>query len=350
MSPATPKYVVRISRLPLVFEHLAAHRDGLSMGQLAAEFDVPPEQLREDLLAFYTADVTPDLLMGLSRPGVLGFFGPDGRSADPNDAEIVRVLDARSADELGVEHVDAAELALIYTAARALLEIDQDDEDLAAAVDALAETMFGDVSSAHARPAPWNRALEPIEEAVRDHRKVRIVYSRAWDAGVRERLIEPYRLLQTGRGWEIDAGPVDERGELRTFLLANVRESDVLEETFEVPSDLPRLLEGKRATVRVRVEVPQSGRWAADMYAESVAVVEDRELSAVLDVELLPPLRHRLGLLLLAAGAESRVLEPAELGDAGAELARRLVEHHEIDPTVITVGGHTTIERREEPT
>ena len=229
MSPATPKYVARIARLPLVFEHLAAHRDGLSMGQLAAEFDVPPEQLREDLLAFYTADVTPDLLMGLSRPGVLGFFGPDGRSADPNDAEIVRVLDARSADELGVEHVDAAELALIYTAARALLEIDQDDEDLAAAVDALAETMFGDVSSAHARPAPWNRALEPIEEAVRDHRKVRIVYSRAWDAGVRERVIEPYRLLQTGRGWEIDAGPVDERGELRTFLLANVRESEVLE-------------------------------------------------------------------------------------------------------------------------
>ena len=79
MSPATPKYVARIARLPLVFEHLAAHRDGLSMGQLAAEFDVPPEQLREDLLAFYTADVTPDLLMGLSRPGVLGFFGPDGR-------------------------------------------------------------------------------------------------------------------------------------------------------------------------------------------------------------------------------------------------------------------------------
>ena len=158
---------------------------------------------------------------------------------------------------------------------------------------------------------------------------MRIVYSRAWDAGVRERVIEPYRLLQTGRGWEIDAGPVDERGELRTFLLANVRESEVLEETFEVPSDLPRLLEGKRATVRVRVEVPQSGRWAADMYAESVAVVEDRELSAVLDVELLPPLRHRLGLLLLAAGPESRVLEPAELEDAGAELARRLVEHHE---------------------
>ena len=40
--------------------------------------------------------------------------------------------------------------------------------------------------------------------------------------------------------------------ELRTFLLANVRESDVLEETFEVPSDLPRLLEGKRATSHPR--------------------------------------------------------------------------------------------------
>ena len=135
---------------------------------------------------------------------------------------------------------------------------------------------------------------------------MRIVYSRAWDAGVRERVIEPYRLLQTGRGWEIDAGPVDERGELRTFLLANVRESEVLDETFEVPSDLPRLLEGKRATVRVRVEVPQSGRWAADMYAESVAVVEDRELSAVLDVELLPPLAAPVGVVAAGGGGRGR--------------------------------------------
>ena len=38
--------------------------------------------------------------------------------------------------------------------------------------------------------------------------------------------------------------------------------------------NLPQLLEAKRATSRVRVELPQSGRWAADMYAESVTVLE----------------------------------------------------------------------------
>ncbi|QIK67285.1 WYL domain-containing protein [Nocardioides sp. HDW12B] len=327
MSAATPKYVARIARLPLVFEHLAAHQDGLSLGELAAEFDVPPEQLREDLLAFYTADVTPDLLMGLSRPGVLGFFGPDGDDADPEDAEVVRVLDARNADELGVEHVDASELALIYTAARALQEID-DDPDLAAAVDVLAETMFAVTDAGSDDPAPWNEALEAIQIGWRERRRVRIIYSRSWDAGVRERVIEPYRLVATGRGWEVDAGTGEQRGEVRTYIVGNIREAELLEETFEPPENLPQLLEAKRATSRVRVELPQSGRWAADMYAESVAVVDDQETTAVLDVDLLPPLKHRLGLLLLAAGSDAHVVEPVELRGAAADLARQLMAHH----------------------
>src|SRR5690348_5658702 len=112
---ATPKYVHRFARLPEVFDVLAARPNGMSLTDLAAQLDVRPEELHTDLLAFYAADVSP-VLLGLSRPATVEFFGPDGE-VDPAEAEMVRLVDDRPAEELGVEHVDAGELALVYTAA-----------------------------------------------------------------------------------------------------------------------------------------------------------------------------------------------------------------------------------------
>src|SRR4051794_25037909 len=249
MTKEPPKYAQRIARLPEIFAYLSAHPDGLPLRDLAAHFDLPPPQLREDLLAFYAADVPSDLLLGLMRPGVLEFLGPDGQEQDPNDAEIVRIVDARNADELGVEYVDASELALIYTAAMSLLEIESDNEDLAAAVDAVAATMLGD----EAPPAPdvhvpWHKALEPLQEGQKMRHRVDIVYSRAWEPGVAERTIEPYRLARTRRGWEVDAGPLDAEGAMRTFLLSNIREAKRRDDAFELPPDLPHLLDEQRAT------------------------------------------------------------------------------------------------------
>lgn len=324
---ATPKFVERISRLPGVFEHLLAHPDGMPLRELAHDFHVDPDVLREDLLAFYAADVSPDLLLGLLRPGVLEFLGPDGDDEDPAAAEIVKISDPRSIDELGVEHVDASELALIYTAATSLLDVEPDNEDLAAAIGVLSETMLGEEAPG-AGPAPWNRLLEPIAEGQRRRVRVDIVYSRAWEVGVSRRTIEPYRLVRTRRGWEVDAGPIDERGRMRTFLLSNIRDAHVGDETFELPDDLERRLVEQRATTLVRVEIPQSARWAADMYAEQVTVIDDRETTVELDLELLPPLEHRLGLLMLAAGPDARVLEPGDLADCLVALARRLAAHH----------------------
>ena len=326
-----PLYAQRIARLPQAFELLLAHPSGLRLSTLADALGTTPETLREDLLAFYAADVSPDLLMGLSRPEVLEFLGPDGdEDVDPNEAEVVRIVDPGHADELGVEHVDASELALIYTAALSLLEMAPEDEDLAAAVDVLAETMFGGESAPGAlTPAPWDAGLEAVAQGQRQALRVDIVYSRTWEAGVTERTIEPYRLVKTRRGWEVDAGPLDADQQLRTFLLSGIREARLTEERFDLPEDLPRLLEEKRATLPVRVELAQSARWAADFYAERVTEIQDEELTVVLDLELLPPLRHRLGLLLLASGPTARVLEPAELQSCGTQMAMRLLEHHE---------------------
>jgi len=331
---SAPKYVQRIARLPEVFALLMVHPGGLPLTELAGQVGVPVDELREDLLAFYTADLNP-MLFGLSRPTVLEFLGPDGDDdVDPNDAEVVRVVDERPGDELGVEHLDAAELGLIYSAAKALLDLDPDDDDLRSAVDVIVETMWGSV--AEERPTsletpearPWNEPLEALEDAAETHRRTRIVYSPAWSAGVRDRVIEPYRLVKTRRGWEVDAGPPDGEGRIRTYLVPHIRACEVLDATFVPPPDLDNLLTAQRSTTRIRVRIPHAARWAADFYAEHAAVVEDDELTVTLDLHLLPPVERRIGLLLLIAGEDAQVLQPPALVAAGPKLAAELLAHH----------------------
>lgn len=324
--PPVARYAQRIGRLPAVLELLSTHPDGLPLTDLAARFEVSAEELREDLLAYYTADVGV-LLLGLSRPDVIEFLGPDGRSADPGSAEVVRVIDERPTEELGLEHVDPSELALLYAAARALLDIEPGNADLTGAIDVLTETMFGE-SRPLSAPRSWNEPLPPFRRAVADHLKVDIVYSRAWLPGVTERTIEPYRLVQTRRGWEVDAGPPDAEGRLRTYLLPNVREYEVLDESFTPPAELDTMLDRQRATQTVRVQIPHAALWAADFFAEQVRIEDDDATTATLDLDLLPPVEQRVGLLLLAAGEDSRVLRPPGLIAAGPALAAELLAHH----------------------
>ncbi|MFS3128628.1 helix-turn-helix transcriptional regulator [Nocardioides sp. Bht2] len=324
---SSPTYTSRIARLPQVFEILAAYPDGLAVNELAKRVGVPSAELREDLLAFYAADLGPEWLMGLSRPEVIEFVGPDGVDEDPNDAERVRIVDPRPTEELGVEYIDASELALIYTAAQMELEAAWSQE-LADAVAVLEETLLGDAAKpfAPASAASGSTTLAELQRARTERRQVRIEYSRSWRHGVAERLVQPYRLVHTRRGWEVDAG-VD-GGELRTFLLSNIRSCEVVEETFTPPADLAERLAAQRATTTVTVEVPFSARWAADSYAEQVRVIAEHEASVELELDLLPPLERRVGLLLLVAGPQAELKAPAALTGARGELARELSEHH----------------------
>lgn len=325
---STPKYVERFARLPAVFERLQRHPDGLPLETLAADFDISVAALREELLAFYTADIGGRWL--LTRPEVLEFLGPDGDVEDPGTAGVVRIVAEVPAD-IGVEYVDAGELGLAYTAALALLETEPDNEELGQAIDVLTETMFGpSAAAADTTPAvrSWNRLLPVFREALAAGHAVRIVYSRAWHPGVTEREVEPYQLVQTRRGWEVDAGPPDDEGRLRTFLLSNIRSAEVVERSFAAPDDVADLLAEQRATTRVRVLLPQSGRWAADFYAEQVTLVQDDEEDVVVDLDLLPPVERRVGRLLLAAGPLATVVDPPELDSAGVVLAEELMLHH----------------------
>jgi proteasome accessory factor C len=312
------------------------HPDGLPITDLAAAFDVPVDEMREDLLAFYSADVASDDLFGLTRSEVLDFVSSSGEQADPNEADIVRLTDPRPTEELGVEYVDAADLALLYTAARDLQRLEPGDPDLNAAVRVLRQTVLGPTGSADR--SSYRTLADRSEELVRVLRKaidrcspVRITYSRAWRPGVSTREIEPFRLVRTRRGWEVDAGPVQDDGTVRTFLLARVSSAEVLAGSFERPADVDQAVARNRTTTTARVRLPQGSRWVADRFAESVQVVEDDEQQITLDVDLLPPVEQRLGLLLLVAGHDATVVDPPSMRPVGQALARELLEHHRGD-------------------
>ena len=144
------------------------------------------------------------------RPAIEFVQPEDGYTTDGSGGTFVRVVEG-SAPGLGVEHLSAGDLALIYTAGTALLDVDPADRDLAGALDVIAETMYGEpphpdtarqleqlpgssAAGAGATPQGQDRLLPVL--APRCHRP-------------RHRAPE---VTQTHRGWEVDAGLIGPRG------------------------------------------------------------------------------------------------------------------------------------------
>ncbi len=296
-----PKFVQRVARIPELLAAVSAYPDGLTLGELAERFETTPETIREDLTTYLELE-SWGWSFDIFRRSVVEFAQPETPETDEMTAAdpstVVRVASSAPTG-LGVEHLSSGDLAMIYTAGLALLDVRQDDQDLADALTVISETMY-DAPTGAPRIADWNRFLPSLREAQATNRRVRIVYSRMWHAGVSDRVIEPLRLIQTHRGWEIDAGPVGQEGSLRTYLLTNVRDVELLDEIFEEPADAYLLLHRQRTTSTVRLVVAQDARWAADMYAESVDVVTEDEEFFEADLELLPPAGPRVGLIMLA--------------------------------------------------
>ena len=250
-----PHYVHRFARLPQVLELLAAYPDGLSIDDLAEQARVPSAELREDLIWFTTAQ--GDVAV-LDRPMIcLEFLSADGVDLDDaGDAELVRLSGYDGLEELGVEYVTAGELALLYAAGLLQRDLDPDDSHLAEALGVLEETMRGESRSSTQGHRRYDDVIDPLKQAASEHRRVRIRYSRAWREGVTDRVIEPYRLIHARGGWEVDAGPLDENDDLRTFLLTNIRSANLLDETFTPPDDLPGTARATTATYHCASAAP----------------------------------------------------------------------------------------------
>ncbi|MBE1591618.1 helix-turn-helix transcriptional regulator [Nonomuraea angiospora] len=174
--------------------------------------------------------------------------------------------------------------------------------------------------------------LTTLARACRDAVRVRFRYaapsSPTHDGGERERTVEPVRMVSTGRRWYLMAYDVDRDG-WRTFRLDRMREVEATTWRFrarEHPDPVAYVQRSVaeapyRYLARVRLHAPPDR--VRELVPPQVGRVEDdRDGWCVLvaggqDLDWLAVHVARLGF-------EAEVLEPAELRQAVARLARRL--------------------------
>lgn len=328
MTGPVAQYARRLAHVPGALRLLRLHPDGLPIARLAADLDVREDRLREELEVFFLADVVDSGAVGL-RSCALEFLapGPDGALADADlaEAQVVRLTDDSPFDELGVAFLSAAELAVLYRAASELSSLEPDNEVLASAVARLGDSVLGGVEG---RGGFKQDVAADLRRAATARQRVRLTYARAWHPGVVERVVEPWRVVSTRRGYEVDAGPVDPEGRLRTYLVSGIRAHEVLEETFERPADADERIGAARRPVPVRLVVPADRVWVVERFAEQVTVEQADEEGTQLVAEVLEPVRERVGLVLTVAGSGAFVVDPPELRDADRETAQRLLDHH----------------------
>ena len=320
-------YATRLSALPRALGILELHPQGLPLVELADELGVDPGDLREVFLAYYLADLVE--LGDFSLP-VVEFFAPGVEDATDEDVPVevqwLRVLAPDPERELGVDYLNAWQLAALHEAGVDLLALEPANETLREALEAFATALQpADQPSA----AFWKaETATDLHRAAEARLRVRISYSRQWSPGFSERVIEPYRVVRTRRGWEVDAGPADHIAPVRTFLVSGIVACTVTDEPFDLPADLDVLLAEQRRASTVEVVVPQSARWAVERFAESTTVLDDDENDVALRADLLPPVEARLGLVLLCSGPDAFVAAPESLRNAGVDAAKQLLAHH----------------------
>lgn len=325
---STPQYVRRFDRVTRALNELSLHAGGLPIAALAEHVGTDAETLRAELRAYFRADVDPAFSPNAIRQTSVRFHDADGADVEPAVAEFVSAS-PRPTEEIGADYVTVGELARIYRAGQDLLAVEPLNAALEGALNALTATVLAGLGSSR---STWLAGLAAsVGDALRSRRRMELTYARAWQPGVRTHVVEPYRLVRTRRGWELDAGFVEDDvfdGRVGTFLLSGVRTATVLDATFDRPAHVDELIAANRRTTVVDLVAPQDSRWVVDRFSESVEVLGADEDMIRMRAHLLPPVEQRLGLLLLVAGPDTWVNTPTALRDAGTDLARDLLAHY----------------------
>jgi proteasome accessory factor C len=327
MTEATVRPFVLLARAVAI---LADHPDGVRLTELAARLGSTEDAIINEIAAYHPAGVTADELGGGYYAPVIEFVagspGDMAAAAALDDGPLVRLRDVRPSSGVGVRSLTFGQLASVVVQGLALLAEDPDDEELKVALEMLAGSVL---DGAAPTGTSWSDVVaRHVRHAGAERRRVRIRYALAWKPGVIERVIEPYRVIRTRHGWEIDATVVGRDGAVVTFAASGIVSLDVLADRFRRPPDVDQRIERHRRPVPVELVVPYDARWAVEMHAESVEVLGGDEQMLRIRALMPPPVGPRVGLLLITAGPQASVSEPTNLKAAGRDLAGALLAHH----------------------
>lgn len=341
------RYVQRLGRIFEALQILDLYPQGVAVADLAEVLGCSADEIRADLAALNAgSELGPERAGGFvlflgpgwdeisvesddggDTTGSLAIDGADDQLyVDATEAVAVRLYgpDPRR----GVGGLSVSELGAVWEAAEDLARVEPGNEALARVVAELRSRWLPGVTDVW-RPSLAGSFVQELSDAVAESRRVWIRYERLWQPGVIERLIEPYEIVRTHRGFEVDAGPLDDAGNIRSYVVDEIRELHRTDEVFTPPEDVTQLCRAHRQTTTVTVVVPRDREWTAEYLAEEV-VVEDRDDDVQLRLELLEPVGQRVGLIVLQAGAEAFVGSPAELADAAGDVAARLWRQHNL--------------------
>jgi hypothetical protein len=316
------RFVAQLAELPRLLESLSYHR-AVPMDVLAAEVGMDERRVREVLVSYFMTDETEDR-RGWVPP--LRFLDASGEDADPATAPLVELTSDIATNDLAFRYSPVETWARTYRTARNQLHLEPENSLLEGALEKLRGAIDDEMrpSSAISRrpdgPAAWHHAAQ-------EHRRVAIRYARTWRPGTTERVVDPYRVIRTRRGWEVDAGPPDDQRRIRTYLLSGVLSATVLDETFEPPEDLVALLVAQRRTTAVEFVLPPEEVWVVERLAERIEEVQRDDDDVVIRAYFLEPVPERVATALVTAGPRAMVVDK-ELMDAGRDLARELLRHH----------------------
>ncbi|MBD0736580.1 helix-turn-helix transcriptional regulator [Streptomyces sp. CBMA29] len=299
---------------------LLQHRSSWTAGELAAELGVTDRSVRRDVERLRAVGYPVHAVPGVGGGYRLGA----GTRLPPllldDDEAIATAVSLRLAS--GGTVAGASEAAL-----RALAKLDQVmPPRLRAevrAVQGATDTLVG----------PTNEVdpdlLMTFARACRDTVRVRFAYSGRDGGTARGRTVEPVRMVTTGRRWYLMAWDVD-RDDWRTFRLDRMRDAEATTWRFR-PREHPDPVAYVRRSVTespyahlARIRLRARPDLVRDMVPPQVGRVEDDEREGwcvlVIGATSLEVTAARVA----ALGFEAEVLEPPELREAAARLARRL--------------------------
>lgn len=178
--------------------------------------------------------------------------------------------------------------------------------------------------------------LVVVHRALIERRQIKIVYATgSRDGEVSERIVEPYHIMPYGRSWHLIA--LDHRREeVLQFKVDRVKEADLLDTSYTVPSDFDvnaylgdawGIMRGAAAAVETVVLLfePEAGRWVAEEqwhHSQASETLPDGCVQMTFRVGITPEMVRWL----MSYGERVRVVEPGWLGERVREEHVRAVD------------------------
>ncbi|PRZ42144.1 proteasome accessory factor C [Antricoccus suffuscus] len=306
----------QLRRMSLLVPYVQTH-EGVTVQELAAEFDTSPAQIRKDLKALWFCGLPGQ---GMGEMIEVSFNG-----------EVVDIsFDAGIDRPLQLTQQEATALIVALRALTASPEL-VDNDSVTSALDKI-ETAVGDRASTSRAIAvsatPTPAVAADVKKALESRRALEIDYYVATRDEKTTRVVDPVRMVRVPGGDYLQAW-CRRAEDMRTFRLDRIDRALVLDEPASPPEDDPRDLSagvyepGPDDTV-VSLKLSLGGRWLTDYYElENVEYADDGTTYAELPVaedDALERLLWQLGSAGVAAFIDPHVLEAAHrIGERSGE-------------------------------